>query len=86
MLKTDGSWGGRGVAIVREAAELPRAWRRISGPPSLPRALKRTLVNLEAGYLFAWIRRARPVVNAQEFVDGREATVTAACLDGEVRR
>jgi hypothetical protein len=85
VLKSDGSWGGRGVAIVRAPAQLPRAWRRISGPPSLPRALKRTLVNLEAGYLFAWIRRARSVVNVQEFVGGREATATAACLDGSVR-
>jgi thioesterase domain-containing protein len=84
VLKSDGSWGGRGVAIVRKATELPRAWRKISGPPRLPRALKRTIVNLEAGYLFAWIRRARSVVNVQEFVDGREATVTAACLDGAV--
>ncbi len=84
VLKSDGSWGGRGVAIVRKAAELPRAWRRISGPPSLPRALKRTIVNLEAGYLFAWVRRGRSVVNVQDFVDGREATVTAACLDGTV--
>ena len=85
VLKTDGSWGGRGVAIVREPSQLPRAWRKLSGPPSLPRALKRTLFNLEAGYLFASVRRVRPVVNAQEFVDGREATVTVACLDGEVQ-
>ena len=85
VLKSDGSWGGRGVAIVREAAQLPRAWRKISGPPGLPRALKRALVNLEAGHLFAWIRRTRSTVNAQEFVGGREATVTAACLDGSVR-
>jgi thioesterase domain-containing protein len=84
VLKSDGSWGGRGVAIVRKAAELPRAWRRISGPPSLPRALKRTIVNLEAGYLFAWVRRGRSIVNVQAFVDGREVTVTAACLDGTV--
>lgn len=84
VLKTDGSWGGRGVAIVREAAKLPRAWRRVSSPPTLPRALKRTVFNLEASHLFGWARRARPVVNAQEFADGREATVTVACLDGEV--
>jgi thioesterase domain-containing protein len=85
VLKSDGSWGGRGVAIVRTPAQLPRAWRRISGPPSLARSLKRALVNLEAGYLIAWIRRTRSVVNAQQFVDGREATATAACLDGSVR-
>ncbi len=85
VLKTDGSWGGRGVAIVREPAQLSRAWRRISSPPTLPRALKRTMFNLEASQLFAWVRRTRPVVNAQEFVDGCEATVTVACLGGEVQ-
>jgi thioesterase domain-containing protein len=85
VLKSDGSWGGRGVAIVHDAAHLPRAWRKISGPPGLLRAIKRTIVNLEAGYLFAWIRRARTTVNVQEFVNGREVTVTAACLDGSVR-
>ena len=85
VLKTDGSWGGRGVAIVRDASQLPRAWRRVSSPPTLPRALKRTLFNLEASQLFAWVRRTRPVVNAQEFVDGREATATVACLDGDVQ-
>ncbi len=85
VLKTDGSWGGRGVAIVRDLSQLPRAWRKISSPPTFPRALKRTLFNLEASQLFAWVRRTRPVVNAQEFVDGREATVTVACLDGKVQ-
>lgn len=85
VLKSDGSWGGRGVAIVGDPAQLPRAWRKISGPPGLLRALKRTIFNLEAGYLFAWISRARTVVNVQEFVEGREVTVTAACLDGSVR-
>ncbi len=84
VLKTDGSWGGRGVAVVRDAAHLREAWRTISNPPSLPRALKRMAVNREAGSLAAWVRRARPVVNAQTFVAGREAIITAACVDGKV--
>jgi thioesterase domain-containing protein len=85
VLKTDGSWGGRGVAIVREAAHIRKAWRTVSSPPPLPRALKRTLFNLEAGSLAAWARRTRPVVSAQQFVEGREAIATVACVDGEVR-
>jgi hypothetical protein len=82
VLKTDGSWGGRGVAIVHEASHLRRAWRRLSNPPRLPRALKRLLVNREAGSLEVWLQRRRPVVNAQQFVEGSEAIVTAACVDG----
>jgi ATP-grasp domain len=84
VLKTDGSWGGLGVAIAREESQLPRAWRTISGPPGLLRSLRRLVVDREASSLLAWIRRVRPVVNAQEFVDGREAVVTAACDDGTV--
>jgi hypothetical protein len=41
--------------------------------------------NLEAGGLASWLRRARPTVNAQQFVDGREAIATVACLDGAVQ-
>lgn len=85
VLKTDGSFGGRGVAVVREAARLGAAWRTISHPPALPRAAKRLLVNREAGPLAAWLRRARPVVNAQQYVEGREAIATVACLGGNVQ-
>ena len=85
VLKTDGSWGGKGVAIVREVSHLRMAWRRISNPPALPRALKRVVINREMASLASWVRRTRPVVNAQQFVNGREAIVTVACLDGQVQ-
>ena len=84
MLKTDGSYGGLGVAIVREATQLRKAWRTMLGPPTPAYAFKRALVNAEAGALVAWARRTRRVVNAQQFVEGRDAIATVACLDGEV--
>jgi thioesterase domain-containing protein len=83
VLKTDGSWGGRGVAIVNDAVHLPQAFRRLSTRPRLWRAVKRTVVNREAGSLGAWLRHRRPVVNAQRYVKGREAIVTAASVNGE---
>lgn len=83
-LKTDGSWGGRGVAIVHGAAALRDRWQRISSPPTLYRAFKRLLVNQDTDTFVDWARQRRPVVNVQEYVGGREAVVTAACLDGEV--
>jgi biotin carboxylase len=85
VLKTDGSWGGKGVAIVREPSHVRDAWRRISNPPALPRVLKRVVVNRETASLAAWVRRTRPVVNAQRFVAGREAIITVACIDGTVQ-
>ena len=38
MLKTDGSWGGRGVAILHTEAEGRRAWREMRRRPPLARA------------------------------------------------
>ena len=85
VLKTDGSWGGRGVMIVRDPDEVHRAWRAISTPPNPVRGVKRLMVNLEAGPVVAWLRRDRPVVNAQRYVEGREAIATVACVDGQVQ-
>jgi thioesterase domain-containing protein len=85
VLKTDGSWGGRGVAIVRDVEYLPRAWRRIAARPGLIRALKRAVSDRELNTMTAWVRRQRPVVNAQQFCAGQEAIVTVASVDGEVR-
>lgn len=84
VLKTDGSWGGRGVAIIRDGARTADVWRSISNAPKLTRALKRLVFDFETGSLLAWARQSRPVVNAQEYVEGREAIVTVACLDGAV--
>jgi hypothetical protein len=84
VLKTDGSWGGRGVAVIRDSADLQRAWSTISKPPGLTRAVKRALFDSDDSSLSRSLRRIRPVVNAQQFVNGREAIATVACVDGEV--
>jgi len=84
VLKTDGSWGGRGVAVIRDKEDLRDAWRTVSNPPRLSRAVKRMVFNFEAGGLASWLRRRRPTVNAQQFVYGREAIATVACVDGVV--
>ncbi|MFF5290820.1 thioesterase domain-containing protein [Paractinoplanes globisporus] len=85
MLKTDGSWGGRGVAMVSDESRLAPTWATISRPPSYPRAVKRLVVNRETDGLVARLRGRRPVVNAQQHLEGRDAVVTVACLAGKVR-
>jgi thioesterase domain-containing protein len=84
VLKTDGSWGGQGVAVVRQADHLTPAWRRLSGPPSLARALKRLLMNQEIDAIRAWLLCRRATVNAQIYVQGRQAIATIACCDGRI--
>jgi thioesterase domain-containing protein len=84
VLKTDGSWGGRGVVILHSASSLPGIWGRISRPPRLLRGLKRAVFDHELNTLAAWRRREHPVVNAQQFCSGRDAIVTAASVDGKI--
>ncbi len=82
VLKTDGSWGGRGVAVVKDATEVAQAWRRLSRPPAWARIGKRLVVDRDPWPLRARIARRRPKISVQAFVDGRPGNVAAACLDG----
>lgn len=82
VLKTDGSYGGRGVAMVRSNAQLRKAWRKLSRMPSAIRAIKRLVIDRETSAIDAWLNRKRPTVNAQAFVDGDLAIATVACNDG----
>ena len=84
VLKTDESYGGRGVRIVGSPTEADHAWRALSTPPSPARAIKRAFVNRDMNYIVPCLRRTRPVVNAQTFVSGRDANCTVACWKGTI--
>jgi len=84
VLKSNGTSGGAGVRIVRTLAEAERAFRRLQAPPLLARAAKRALINQDTTLVVPSVFRSRFVVNAQTFVDGREATSTLACWKGAV--
>ncbi len=84
VLKADGSSSGEGVKIVYSLPEARRAFKGLQTPPHWIRVAKRTLINRD----MRWIRQAfehrRSVVNAQEFISGRDATSLVACWKGEV--
>ena len=84
VLKTDESYGGRGVRIVGSPTEADHAWRALSTPPSPGRTIKRAVVNRDMNYVVPCLRRTRPVVNAQTFVSGRDANCTVACWKGTI--
>jgi hypothetical protein len=84
VLKSDGSWGGDGVAILHSREEALAAFRRMSRPPSALRSLYRALRRKDAHYLVAAVRPSRPRLSLQAYVDGAPATMAFAAWQGEV--
>jgi biotin carboxylase len=84
VLKADGTYGGRGVRVVHSLDEAKYVFRSLRSPPSAARAIKRALINGDLSYMRSLLSGARPVVNAQRFVAGRDATSSIACRDGKV--
>jgi hypothetical protein len=84
VLKADGTSGGDGVRIAGTLAEAERAFRQLHAPPLLARAAKRALIDHDKTLVWPSLLRRRPVVNAQAFVAGREATSTVFCWKGAV--
>jgi hypothetical protein len=84
VLKANGTSGGDGVRIAHTLAEAERSFRELQAPPLLARAAKRALVDHDKTLVWRSILRRRPVVNAQAFVAGHEATSTIVCWKGTI--
>lgn len=79
VLKVNGTSGGDGVRIAHTLTDAERFFEDLQGPPLLARAAKRALIDQDKTLVWPSILRRRPVVNAQAFVAGREATSTIVC-------
>jgi hypothetical protein len=84
VLKADASSGGDGVRVVHSLEEGERALRILQAPPLLARAAKRALFDHDFNLVWPSLLRHRPIINAQVFVAGREATTAVACWKGQV--
>jgi len=84
VLKADGTSGGTGVRVVHTLEEAELALRTLQAPPLFARAAKRALLDHDTTLLRPSLMRRRFVVNAQVFVQGREATSTIFCWKGSV--
>jgi hypothetical protein len=84
VLKANGTSGGDGVRVVHSLEEAEHALQELQDPPLLARAVKRALLDRNKTLLWPALLRHRSVVNAQEFVAGREATSAVACWQGTV--
>jgi hypothetical protein len=84
VLKANQTSGGDGVRIVQTMEEAEHAFQWLASPPLLARALKRTLVDCDSTLMARSLLRQRPLVNAQVYVAGSEATSAVACWKGTV--
>lgn len=84
VLKSDGSFGGMGVAIVRTRDEAERAFGELAAYNNLTRALKRLIVNRDANLILPWLRRTSAQVSIQRFLFGKRANAAVACWKGAV--
>jgi hypothetical protein len=84
VLKANGTSGGDGVRIVHTTGQAEQAYKELQAPPLLARAVKRALIDRDTTLVWPSLLRRRPVVNAQRFIDGREATSVTICWEGKV--
>ena len=84
VLKADGTSGGDGVRVAATLAEAERFFAQLQAPPLLARAVKRAVVDQDKTLIWPSLLRRRPVVSAQAFVAGQEATSTIVCWEGAV--
>lgn len=84
VIKIDSSCGGQGVSIVRSHEEALQAYRHRVLHNSVLSTSRRLLLERDRSAIFNWLRPARPVVNAQDFIAGTPANRAVACWRGEV--
>ena len=84
VLKADGSWGGDGIAIVRNHEEAVTNFRRLSSLSSRWRNLARAVRRRDMNYLFVALTPQTQAVSIQRFVPGTQATTCFAAWEGKV--
>lgn len=84
VLKLDGTWGGKGVVIVRSEEEAKAAFRDLSRQTGIFAAYKRLLVNRDPLSLWDWKRQTQPSIIMQQRIEGQPANSMLVCWKGEV--
>lgn len=84
VLKTDGSWGGRGIKIIAAAGDERKAYRQLSRPPSIARCIKRLVLERDPWPLRGRLTGFRPELSIQSYIDGVPGNVAVACVKGDL--
>jgi len=84
VLKADGSWAGFGVRIISNASAAEGVYRRMTRRASGRLAFRESLLEGNHFGVRPWLRRERPTMSVQSYIDGWPANVGVACWQGEV--
>jgi hypothetical protein len=84
VLKADGSWAGFGVRIISDAAMAADAYSQMTRRASGRLAIRESLLEGNHFGFRSWLRRERPSMSVQGFIDGWPANIGVACWQGEV--
>ena len=84
VLKADGSWAGFGVRIISDASTAKDVYQRMKRRSSGRLAIRESLLEGNHFGIRSWLRRERPAMSAQSYIDGWPANIGVACWRGEV--
>jgi biotin carboxylase len=84
VLKVDGTSGGEGVQVLQTKAEARQVFEKLAFRPTAFQVLKQAVWKRDSKLFLSDWRYRVPVVNAQRFIAGRDATISVACWKGEV--
>jgi biotin carboxylase len=84
VLKRDASWGGLGVAFIRNKEHAAREFERLSRPATLPQALRRLLLDRDWLPMLDRAKTGDRHLVVQRFVAGTPANRAIACQQGRV--
>lgn len=84
LVKTDGSFGGRGVRLVKDQRGLLAAIIELHLPYSWPGPLKRLLGRHFFNLFFRWSSEWPRKISIQQYIDGRPCNRAVVCWKGKV--
>jgi hypothetical protein len=84
VLKADGSWAGFGVRIISDAAAARDAYTDMTRPASGRLAIREMVLEGNSFGIRSWLRRERPAMSVQGYINGWPANIGVACWQGEV--
>jgi glutathione synthase/RimK-type ligase-like ATP-grasp enzyme len=84
VIKSDGSWGGEGVMVVRTREDALMAFAKLSNPPSRLRSILRAARRKDAHYLLDALAPQTHSICVQQFITGKAANSAFAAWNGKV--
>lgn len=84
VIKTDRSWGGQGVSIVRSQQEALHAFGMMTSRPTIMNAMVRMLLDRDPSFFLNSVKVTRRNAILQNFIPGIPANRAVACWQGQV--